>query len=110
MGWIMVLLPIAMLALGFPFFLILLATSATVLAWFSNVPTTAIHQVTFSALDKYALLAVPFFLFAGDLMARGERRRHGVKQRQRHGGAEAAQHRPPGQVCFRDHHDAALLI
>jgi len=71
MGWVLVCLPLAMLALGFPFFLVLLATATCVLAWFMNVPVTALHQVTFSALDKYALLAVPFFLFAGDLMARG---------------------------------------
>ncbi len=71
MGWVLVLLPLAMLVLGFPFFLILLATAVVVLAFFSNVPTVAIHQVMFSSLDKHALLAVPFFLFAGDLMGRG---------------------------------------
>jgi len=71
MGWVMALLPIVLLALGFPLFLILLATSATVLLVFSDVPTTAVHQVMFSSIDKYALLAVPFFIFAGDLMGRG---------------------------------------
>lgn len=71
MGWVLVLLPVALLILGFPFFLILLATSATVLLFFSDVPATAIPQVVFSSLDKYALLAVPFFIFAGDLMGRG---------------------------------------
>ncbi len=71
MSWVLVLLPLAMLALGFPFFLILLATAVVVLAFFSNLPPVAIHQVMFSSLDKYALLAVPFFLFAGDLMGRG---------------------------------------
>jgi C4-dicarboxylate transporter, DctM subunit len=71
LSWVLVLLPLAMLALGFPFFLILLATAVVVLAFFSNLPSVAIHQVMFSSLDKYALLAVPFFLFAGDLMGRG---------------------------------------
>ena len=71
MAWAMTLLPLAMLVAGFPFILILLATSATVLVFFSNVPTSAVHQVMFSSLDKYALLAVPFFIFAGELMARG---------------------------------------
>lgn len=71
MGWVMALLPIVLLALGFPLFLILLATSAVVLLLFSDVPATAVHQVMFSSIDKYALLAVPFFIFAGDLMGRG---------------------------------------
>ena len=71
MGWVIALLPLALMALGFPFFLILLATSATVLLFFSDVPAAAIPQVIFSSIDKYALLAVPFFIYAGDLMGRG---------------------------------------
>ena len=71
MGWVMALLPVALLVAGFPFFLVLLATATVVLLFFSGVPATAAHQVIFGALDKYALLAVPFFIFAGDLLARG---------------------------------------
>jgi C4-dicarboxylate transporter, DctM subunit len=71
MGWVMALLPVVLLALGFPLFLILLTTSVVVLVFFSDVPLTAVHQVMFSSIDKYALLAVPFFIFAGDLMGRG---------------------------------------
>ena len=76
MIWTLALLPPVLLALGFPFFLILLGTSAVVLVLFGSVPATALHQVMFSSLDKFALLAVPFFIFAGDLMGRG-----GVSQR-----------------------------
>ncbi len=71
MGWVMALLPLVLLVAGFPFFVILLATAATVFVLFAEVPTTALHQVMFSSLDKYALLAVPFFIFAGDLLGRG---------------------------------------
>jgi C4-dicarboxylate transporter DctM subunit len=71
MGWVMALLPLVLLVAGFPFFLVLLATAVVVLAFFSGVPATAAHQVMFGALDKYALLAVPFFIFAGDLLGRG---------------------------------------
>jgi C4-dicarboxylate transporter DctM subunit len=71
MGWAMSLLPVALMALGFPFFIVLLATAIVVLVWFAGVPATALHQVMFSSIDKYALLAVPFFIFAGDLMGRG---------------------------------------
>ncbi len=70
-NWVIGGLPVALLLLGFPFFLVLLATVVVVFALFSSVPPTVIHQTMFGALDKYALLAVPFFLFAGDIMARG---------------------------------------
>ena len=71
MTWVLALLPVALLALGFPFFVILLATAAVVLVTFAPAPATVMHQVMFAAIDKYALLAVPFFIFAGDLMGRG---------------------------------------
>jgi C4-dicarboxylate transporter DctM subunit len=71
MAWVMVLMPVSMLILGFPIFLILLSTSLTVLLFFMNVPLTAVHQIMFDSLNKFALLAVPFFIFAGDLMTRG---------------------------------------
>jgi len=67
----MALLPLVLLGLGFPLFVILIATSAIVLVAFAEVPTTVIHQVMFASIDKYALLAVPFFIFAGDLMGGG---------------------------------------
>ncbi len=71
MGWVMALLPVVLLVAGFPFFVVLLGTVAIVLTFFGTIPTTAAHQVMFGALDKYALLAVPFFIFAGDLLSRG---------------------------------------
>ena len=72
MGWTLALLPLVLLVLGFPFFVILLATAASALFVFSDVPATVIPQVIFSSIDKYALLAVPFFIFAGDLMGSGK--------------------------------------
>src|SRR5919199_6169769 len=71
MGWVLATLPVVLLAAGFPFFLVLLATVIVALAFFTGVPATAAHQVMFGALDKYALIAVPFFIFAGDLLGRG---------------------------------------
>lgn len=71
MYWVMGLLPFALLLLGFPIFLLLLASSLVVLALFFNVPMTAVHQNLFNSLNKFPLLAVPFFIFAGDLMSRG---------------------------------------
>jgi C4-dicarboxylate transporter, DctM subunit len=71
MYWTMALLPFALLMLGFPIFLLLLVTSFVVMIFFFPVPLTAIHLTIFNSLNKYALLAVPFFVFAGDLMSRG---------------------------------------
>lgn len=65
------LLPVVLMVMGFPFFLVLLATAASVVAFAGDMPATALHQVMFSSIDKFALLAVPFFIFAGDLMGRG---------------------------------------
>src|SRR4051812_38140185 len=71
MSWVMALAPIALLALGLPFFVVLLATSILVLLFFSDVPATALQQVMIGTMDQQVLLAVPFFIFAGELMARG---------------------------------------
>jgi C4-dicarboxylate transporter DctM subunit len=71
MYWVMGLLPFALLLLGFPIFLLLMITSFVVLIGFFDVPLTVVHQIIFNSLNKYALLAVPFFIFAGDLMSRG---------------------------------------
>lgn len=71
MEWIMSVFPLALLLLGFPLYIILLTTSALVLLFFMNVPLTAVHQVMFGSIDKFALIAVPFFLFAGEIMGVG---------------------------------------
>ncbi len=76
MEWVMVLMPVGLLILGFPIFIILLATSAIILLFFMDIPLTAVHQVMFGSVDKFALMAVPFFIFAGELMGMG-----GISQR-----------------------------
>ena len=71
MGWAMALIPFALLALGLPIFLILLVTVIVLLAFFMNVPFTVVPQTMFGSIDKFALLAVPFFIFAGEVMGQG---------------------------------------
>jgi C4-dicarboxylate transporter DctM subunit len=71
MYWVMGILPFVLLLLGFPIFLLLLVTSLTVLIFFFDVPMTVVAQIIFNSVNKYALLAVPFFVFAGSLMSRG---------------------------------------
>lgn len=68
---IMAVMPVVLLVLGFPMFLILLATSAVLVLFVMGIPATQLHITMFGSVDKFALLAVPFFLFAGELMGRG---------------------------------------
>ena len=71
MSFALAFLPIVLLLLGFPIFLVLLASVSTALVFFMQVPLSALHQTLFGAIDAYALLAIPFFIFAGELMGRG---------------------------------------
>jgi len=64
-------LPAALLILGFPIFLILLVTSIVAVLTVANVPTEAIQTSMFGSLDNFPLLAVPFFVLAGEIMAQG---------------------------------------
>src|SRR5262249_62056371 len=71
MLWLMLILPVALLVLGFPFFLVLLATATIAIVAYTSVPPTAVLQIMFGSIGQFALLAVPFFIFAGELMGRG---------------------------------------
>ncbi len=76
MIWTLVVLPVLLMLLGYPIFLVLLAASAATMALTMNVPLVALQQYLFSSVNAYALLALPFFIFAGELMDRG-----GIAQR-----------------------------
>jgi C4-dicarboxylate transporter DctM subunit len=71
MGWVMVLMPLVLLLLGIPIFLLVLSTCITAVVFFSKLPHTVLHQVLYDSVAKFPLIAVPFFLFTGDLMSRG---------------------------------------
>jgi C4-dicarboxylate transporter DctM subunit len=71
MLWLLFFLPLALLVLGFPFFLVLLSTATIAILAFTTVPPTAVPQIMFGSIGHFALLAVPFFIFAGELMGRG---------------------------------------
>lgn len=64
-------LPVLLLVAGLPIYLVLLATSIAGMTLFVNIPMTAIPQMMFGSLDKFSLLAVPFFIFAGEIMLQG---------------------------------------
>lgn len=76
MIWAMVLLPSVLLLLGFPIYVALLAASAAALLLYIDVPLALLHQTMLGSVDSFSLMAVPFFLFAGELMGRG-----GISQR-----------------------------
>lgn len=71
MIWTLLVLPVLLFAIGVPVFALLLTGAVLTLAFFVSAPPIVLHQVAFGGIDKFALLAVPFFIFAGELMSRG---------------------------------------
>ena len=63
--------PVALLLLGFPIFMVLLTGVTVALVFFMHVPLAALHQNLFASVNSTPLLAVPFFIYAGELMGRG---------------------------------------
>src|SRR3954467_8406415 len=71
MSFALFVLPVTLLLLGFPIFMVLLTAVTVALVFFMHVPLAALHQNLFASINATALLAVPFFIYAGELMARG---------------------------------------
>jgi C4-dicarboxylate transporter DctM subunit len=68
MIWTLGAIPVTLLAIGTPIFVLLLAGAILTFVSFLTVSPVAIHQIMFGGLENYALLAIPFFIFAGELM------------------------------------------
>ena len=64
-------LPAVLLVLGLPIFLVLLVTCLVIVLFVADVPTEAVQTYLFGSLDNFPLLAVPFFVLAGEIMAQG---------------------------------------
>jgi C4-dicarboxylate transporter DctM subunit len=71
MTFALAIVPIVLLLLGFPIFMVLLTAVSVALVFFMHVPLAALHQNLFASVNATALLAVPFFIYAGELMGRG---------------------------------------
>lgn len=71
MTFALAVVPIVLLLLGFPIFMVLLTAVSVALVFFMHVPLAALHQNLFASVNATALLAVPFFIYAGELMGRG---------------------------------------
>jgi C4-dicarboxylate transporter DctM subunit len=69
-------IPVALLALGMPIFLVLLTATTFGILYMNVGPLNAIHTAVFGGIDSFPLLAIPLFIFAGEIMARG-----GIAQR-----------------------------
>ena len=64
-------LPAILLILGLPIFVVLILTSTAAIVFVAHVPTQAMQTYMFGSLDNFPLLAVPFFVLAGEIMGRG---------------------------------------
>jgi C4-dicarboxylate transporter DctM subunit len=64
-------LPAILMMLGFPIFSVLVLTSLAAIVFVADVPTTAIPTYMFGSLDNFPLLAVPYFVLAGEIMSQG---------------------------------------
>lgn len=71
MSFALGILPVALLLLGFPVFLVLLTAATVALMFYMGLPLAALHQNLFGSVNAFALLAIPFFIYAGELMSRG---------------------------------------
>jgi C4-dicarboxylate transporter, DctM subunit len=64
-------LPVILLMIGFPIYLILLTTSLVAVVFVADAPLTTIQTGMFGSLDSVPLLAIPFFILAGEIMGQG---------------------------------------
>lgn len=69
MTWLLGISIATLIALGAPIFVALLVGASLALLVFPGPPLIALQQTIFGGLDAYALLSIPFFIFAGELMA-----------------------------------------
>jgi C4-dicarboxylate transporter, DctM subunit len=67
---LIVVLPVLLLLMGVPIFAVLLAAALGGIAITGN-PIQAVHSAMFGNLEIFPLLAVPLFIYAGDIMSRG---------------------------------------
>lgn len=60
-----------LLALNLPVFSALIVSSTFAITQYTSIPLDIIIQRMFSGIDKFSLLAVPFFIFAANVMNKG---------------------------------------
>jgi C4-dicarboxylate transporter DctM subunit len=68
---VLIVLPIALLCIGIPIFVALVAAAAVGIVALRIGTMEPVHVALFGGLDNFPLLAVPLFIFAGEIMGRG---------------------------------------
>jgi C4-dicarboxylate transporter, DctM subunit len=68
---VLILLPVALLCIGVPIFVTLIAAAAIGIVALHIGTMAPVHSALFGGLDNFPLLAVPLFIFAGEVMGRG---------------------------------------
>lgn len=64
-----ILIFLGLMVLGVPIWLTMVASGTFLTIFLQKLPSTTIPLLLFSSLDSFVLLAVPFFLLAGNIMA-----------------------------------------
>ncbi len=59
------------MVLGLPIYLVLILTSITAIVFVADMPLVAMPTYMFGSLDNFPLLAVPYFVLAGEIMSQG---------------------------------------
>lgn len=63
----------AMLGLGFPIFMTLIVPSTvTLLQFFNTIDPMVVAQRMVTGINKFSLMAIPFFMYCADVMSEGE--------------------------------------
>ena len=66
--WIGIAVFVILFLLGSPIFIALFSGAIFILMWSVGVPIETTIQLCYNGIDKWVLLAVPFFILAGNLM------------------------------------------
>ena len=85
------LLALALMMLAVPLFVVFGVCSAAIAIWGLNLPAHTLMQVSFDAVSKQVLVALPIFVFAGNVMYHGGSARRLVDL-----GVSAVGHLPGG--------------
>ena len=71
MEYLYFIVPVALLAVGFPIYLILLVTALVIVLFVQKVEPSMVQTMMFGSLDSPPMLAIPFFILAGEIMGQG---------------------------------------
>ena len=63
---------------GCPIYLVLILTSLAAIMFVADVPLVAVPTYMFGSLDNFPLLAVPYFVLAGEIMISPARTKYGT--------------------------------